>query len=69
MGNLNGDNTTDGADVAIVYNNWATNNAQADINNDGTVDGADLAEVSTAGVKPTSVQPRYQNLPVSVSWA
>ncbi|MDA1178592.1 MAG: hypothetical protein O2931_07330, partial [Planctomycetota bacterium] len=45
VGNLNGDNTTDGADVAIVYNNWATNNAQADINKDGTVDGADLAEV------------------------
>ncbi|MDA0660030.1 MAG: PEP-CTERM sorting domain-containing protein [Planctomycetota bacterium] len=58
-GNLNGDNTTDGADVAIIYNAWGTNNAQADITGDGIVDGADLAEVfncwGQADVGPTAV--------------
>ncbi|MDA1178598.1 MAG: PEP-CTERM sorting domain-containing protein, partial [Planctomycetota bacterium] len=45
IGNVNGDGTTDGADVAIIYNAWGTNNAQADLTKDGIVDGADLAEV------------------------
>jgi len=56
-GNLNGDGTTDGADVAIIYNAWGTNDPTADIDNSGTVDGADLAAVfncwgqaDTAGV-------------------
>jgi len=44
-GNLNGDGTTDGADVAIIYNAWGTNDATADIDDSGTVDGADLAQV------------------------
>jgi len=44
-GNLNGDGTTDGADVAIIYNAWGTNDPTADIDNSGTVDGADLAAV------------------------
>ncbi|MDA0657816.1 MAG: PEP-CTERM sorting domain-containing protein [Planctomycetota bacterium] len=58
-GNVNGDNTTDGADVAVIYNNWGTNNALADITNDGIVDGADLAEVfncwGQADTAPNSV--------------
>jgi len=44
-GNLNGDSTTDGADVAIIYNAWGTNDPVADIDNSGTVDGADLGAV------------------------
>lgn len=62
-GNLNGDGTTDGADVAIIYNAWGTNDATADIDDSGTVDGADLGVVfncwgmaDTAGVpEPTSI--------------
>ncbi|MDA0660853.1 MAG: PEP-CTERM sorting domain-containing protein [Planctomycetota bacterium] len=59
IGNVNGDGTTDGADVAIIYNAWGTNNPVADITKDGIVDGADLAEVfncwGQADIAPNSV--------------
>jgi len=62
-GNLNGDGTTDGADVAIVYNNWGTAGPAGNANGDNIVDGADLAVVfscwgqaDTAGVpEPASL--------------
>ncbi|MDA0658757.1 MAG: PEP-CTERM sorting domain-containing protein [Planctomycetota bacterium] len=63
-GDLNNDGTTDGADVAIIYNAWgpAAPGSPADINvpgGDGNVDGADLAAVfncwGQADVGPASV--------------
>ncbi|MDA0660071.1 MAG: PEP-CTERM sorting domain-containing protein [Planctomycetota bacterium] len=63
-GDLNGDGTTDGADVAIIYNAWGPVDigSPADINvpgGDGNVDGADLAAVfncwGQADVGPSSV--------------
>ncbi|MDA0660409.1 MAG: PEP-CTERM sorting domain-containing protein [Planctomycetota bacterium] len=59
VGNVNGDSTTDGADVAIIYNAWGTNNDVANLTNDDVVDGADLAEVfncwGQADTAPNSV--------------
>jgi hypothetical protein len=38
---LNGDNTTNAADLALVLNGWGT--AAADLDGDGNTGGADLA--------------------------
>ena len=42
---LNGDGAVNGADLALVLSDWASNDSPADINQDGLVDGADLALV------------------------
>jgi hypothetical protein len=40
---LSGDNTVNGADLAILLASWGTPNSPADLSGDGNVDGADLA--------------------------
>ncbi len=46
VGDLNGDNAVNGADLAIVLGAWGTcSGCPADINLDGTVNGIDLAIV------------------------
>ena len=44
---LNGDGSVNGADLAILLNNWGGSGA-GDINGSGTVDGADLAQLLSA---------------------
>jgi hypothetical protein len=41
-GDINGDGTVDGSDLAALLSTWGQNGA-ADINGDGTIDGSDLA--------------------------
>jgi hypothetical protein len=43
VGDLDGDNDTDGADIARLLGNWGSSDLNSDINGDGIVDGADLA--------------------------
>jgi len=45
VGDINGDGTINGADLAAVLGAWGTANPAADLNGDGTVNGADLAIV------------------------
>ncbi|MDA1178499.1 MAG: PEP-CTERM sorting domain-containing protein [Planctomycetota bacterium] len=60
---LTGDNVTDGADAAAVFNSWGNNVGAnpADFTGDGNVDGADLAVIfncwTQADVAPTSAVP------------
>jgi hypothetical protein len=42
-GDLDGDGSVLGADLALLLGAWGTADAIADLNEDGTVDGADLA--------------------------
>jgi len=42
VGDLNGDGTVNGADLALLLGNWG-NAGVGDLNGDGTVNGADLA--------------------------
>ena len=44
-GDLNGDDSVDGADLAAVLGSWGGSDEAADLNGDGAVDGADLAMV------------------------
>jgi hypothetical protein len=47
-GDIDGDDTTDGIDLAIVLARWGTNPKdypKADANSDGVVDGQDLSVV------------------------
>ena len=41
---INGDGIVNGADLAIVLNNWG-GSGQGDVDHNGIVDGADLAVV------------------------
>ncbi len=43
VGDLNGDNTVDALDLAIVLGAWGTATQQADVDGDGTVGASDLA--------------------------
>ncbi len=43
VGDLNGDGSVDGTDLAFLAANWKTANAAADINHDGIVDVLDLS--------------------------
>lgn len=59
---LNGNGRVDGADVAILYNNWGTVSSgnPADKDGSGTVDGADLGRIYdswTGDASPTSAVP------------
>lgn len=50
-GDLDGNDTVDGADLGAMLAAWGTNNLAADLNDDGIVDGADLgALLSSWGV-------------------
>ncbi|MBL9148673.1 MAG: hypothetical protein JNM94_08270 [Phycisphaerae bacterium] len=42
LGDINGDNVVDGADLGLLLGGWGQPGA-SDLNNDGTTDGADLA--------------------------
>jgi hypothetical protein len=42
-GDLNGDGSVNGIDLAILLSAWGTSDANADINGDGTVNGFDLS--------------------------
>jgi len=42
VGDLNGDDVVDGADLGRLLGAWGTADAAADLNDDGVVDGADL---------------------------
>jgi chitodextrinase len=43
IGDLNGDNNVDAADLLILVNRWGTNDATADLNKNGSVDVFDLS--------------------------
>jgi len=45
LGDLSGDGVVNGADMAVVLNNWGMVTATGDVNSDGVVDGTDLAEL------------------------
>ncbi|MCA9283575.1 MAG: hypothetical protein KDA22_00055 [Phycisphaerales bacterium] len=42
VGDLNGDDLVDGADLGLLLAAWGSSDVLADLNGDGTVDGADL---------------------------
>ena len=42
LGDLNGDDVVNGADLTLVLGAWGSDDATADLNDDGTVNGADL---------------------------
>lgn len=42
LGDLNGDNLVDGADLGLLLAGWGTDDAPADLDGSGEVDGADL---------------------------
>ena len=42
LGDLNGDDAVDGADLGLLLGAWGTGAIRADLNGDGVVDGADL---------------------------
>ena len=48
VGDLNGDGTVGGPDLAFVLAAWGTNDPSGDLNGDGTVSGPDLAFVLAA---------------------
>ena len=42
LGDLNGDDAVDGADLGLLLGAWGTSAVGPDLNGDGVVDGADL---------------------------
>jgi hypothetical protein len=61
LGDLNGDNEIDGADLGLLLTVWDTFDPQADLNGDQTVNGADLglmlANWGSCGVQVVNVMP------------
>ena len=43
VGDINGDEIVNGADLSLLLGAWLSADAGADLNEDGTVNGADLA--------------------------